>query len=230
MTTTDSDRTATKDHYPTWSWTSGGGGNGQYEYSTNTVNVYVDLVGNITAENHPVTIKYLDYNPDTIYETYSSSFQSDGTMTIQTTLPSTNGTKYVYAVLIDEAGNSSDYKNDSIILDTEAPTGTFSINNGATYTPSLAYKITLNCNDNLTSVTNLKVKTYDYYDTHGWDSYRTYSGLLSSSYSFSKTSGTKYAYVRIYDQAGNYKQMSDSIYMQTRDIIQEDTQGFIIRR
>ncbi|MBI9099909.1 MAG: Ig-like domain-containing protein, partial [Spirochaetaceae bacterium] len=32
LATIDSDRTATKDNYPTWSWSTGGGGNGQYEY------------------------------------------------------------------------------------------------------------------------------------------------------------------------------------------------------
>lgn len=185
---------------------------------TNSTTVYVDLVGDISAEDKDVTLRYLDYNPASAYETYGSPFAIDGTMTISTVLPSTNGTRSVYAQLVDEAGNGSAYRNDSIILDTVAPTGTFKINNGASYTPSLSFIMNLNITDNLTQVSNLKVQTYDYYGTDGdgsgWENARNYAAVMTSDCQFSKTAGSKAARALIYDEAGNSINIYDSIYMQ----------------
>jgi len=185
---------------------------------SNSATIMVDLVGNIASEPNPVTLKYLDYNPVTAYETYGSAFEADGTMTISTTVTSGDGTKYVYAQLVDEAGNGSAYRNDTIVVDTTAPTGTFTINNGAATTPSLAYKLTLSMADNLTTSASLLVSNYDYYNSAGggsiWGPYRAYATVLSSDYQFSTTAGTKYGYVRIYDEAGNYTQIYDSITLE----------------
>jgi hypothetical protein len=186
---------------------------------TNSTTVYVDLVGDISLEDEDVTLRYLDYNPASAYETYGTPFETDGTMTISTVLPSTNGTRSVYAQLVDEAGNSSAYRNDSIILDTIAPTGTYTANNGATYTPSLYYKLYFNITDNLTQVSNLEVSQRDRYDSSGngtgyYGPVKPYAAVMNSDYYFTVTPGTKYTYARVYDEAGNYYYASDSIYLQ----------------
>ncbi|MCK5644272.1 MAG: hypothetical protein KAJ19_25965, partial [Gammaproteobacteria bacterium] len=184
---------------------------------TNSELVYVDIVGDISAEGaRPVSIQYYDYNPSG-WKDWGSNF-TGSTETITTTLASTNGTKTVYVQLIDEAGNYSGYINDTIILDTIAPAGTATINNGAAYTPSLSFKLNLNITDNLSQVTDFMVRSYDVYDEDGdglvWEDYRTYSALMSSDMQFSITPGSKYTYTRIYDAAGNYVQIYDSITLQ----------------
>ena len=184
---------------------------------TNTVNVEVDINGDISGEAHDVTLRYLDYNPQSAYETWGAPF-TGGTMVITTELPSTNGERRVYAQLVDEAGNGSSYRNDSIILDTEAPSGTFTLNNGELYTPSLYYKMNLAITDNITQAANLLVRDRDRYNSAGggdvYGSYRTYSTEMNSVYKFSISVGYKYGYVRVYDEAGNYTTFSDSVYMQ----------------
>jgi len=289
LNTIDSDRTATNDNYPTWSWTTGGGGNGQFEFRidgglwngttgttytpyraegtyevevrerddagnwssvsshritvdttkpvitsieirdpspyvndtdfshTNSETVSVIIGGNISGEGgRPVRIRYYDYNPSG-WKDWGSYF-TGSSETITTTVSSTNGTKRIYAELIDEAGNYSGNMNDTIILDTVAPTGTFTINNGETYTPSLAFKMYLNITDNLSPVSDLMVRTYDYYgadgDGTGWEGYRPYAALMDSDCIFSDTAGGKGARALIFDAAGNSINIYDSITLQ----------------
>jgi len=187
---------------------------------TRDIEVWVDIVGNISGENADVVLKYLDYNPATAYEVYPTPFETDGHMTITTDLRDNgDGNKYVYAQLIDEAGNGSSFKSDSIILDTEAPLGTFNINDGASTTPSLSYKINLDMTDNQTEITDLLVRTRDSEDSTGHGSnyyspYRPYSAVLDSDFQFSNTAGGRYAYLKVYDKAGNYAYMYDYITLQ----------------
>lgn len=183
-----------------------------YTYSNDEF-IYVDIVGDISAEgSRPVSIRYYDYNPSG-WKDWGTNF-TGSSETITTTLASTNGTKTVYAELIDEAGNYSGYINDTIILDTTPPSGTFSINNGDTYTPSLFFKMTLNYTDNLTTTADLEVRTYNPY-TPVWNNYRTYASTMTSDFQFPASTGSKYTYVTIRDQAGNTTgSIYDSINLQ----------------
>ncbi|MBI9099251.1 MAG: hypothetical protein JEY91_12270, partial [Spirochaetaceae bacterium] len=189
---------------------------GDYSH-TNSETVSVIIGGDISAEGgRPVSIRYYDYNPSG-WKDWGSYFTGTSE-TISTTVSATNGSKTIYAELIDEAGNYSGYINDTIILDTIAPTGTFTINNGATYTPSLAFKMYLNITDNLSQVSDFMVRTYDYYgedgDGSGWEGYRPYAALMDSDCQFSTTAGTKQARALIYDAAGNTVNIYDSIILQ----------------
>lgn len=189
-----------------------------YTY-TNSTYVDVQITGDINGYGGtnvgPVKIRYYDYNPSGWK--ISGTFFTGSSTTINTTLASTNGTKTIYAELYDEAGNYSGYINDSIILDTIAPSGTFYINNNDTATPSLSFKMTLNYTDNLTGTADLEVRTASVYNG-SWNSYRTYASTMSSDFQFSPSNGNKYAYITVRDQAGNLAganyEISDYIYFQ----------------
>ena len=167
---------------------------------TNSTTVTLDITGDISGETYPVSIKYYDYNP-TGWKTWGSYFTGTAT-SISTTLTTTNGTKRVYAQLVDEAGNSSGYLNDTIILDTVAPSGSFTINGGATYTPSLSFNMTLSASDTYSDVSEIEVALYSPYG-EGWGSYRTYSASLTSDFQWPASTGSKNASVRFRDAAGN---------------------------
>lgn len=182
-----------------------------YTYTRST-GVYVDATGNITAEGgRAVRIQYYDYNPSGWKEW--GSYFTGSSETISTTVTSTNGTKTIYIRLLDEAGNASGLINDTIILDSVAPTGTFAINNGEDTTPSLSFKMNFNVTDNYTSEADLEVRSYDPYDA-GWLSYRPYATTMNSDFQFSKSAGYKYTYVSVRDQAGNTLSLSDDITLQ----------------
>jgi hypothetical protein len=64
------------------------------------------------------------------------------------TLPTPDGSKTVYTWFRDGANNvSTTFASDDITLDTTAPSGTVSINGGATYTNSVNVTLTLNAGD-----------------------------------------------------------------------------------
>lgn len=76
---------------------------------------------------------------------------SDGWVAIGATkawsLSSGDGTKTVYMMLKDDQGNTSDTYSDTIILDTIAPTGTVSINNGAVHTNTTGVTLNVTSDD-----------------------------------------------------------------------------------
>lgn len=191
-----------------------------YTYS-NSATVSVDIAGDIDSEDNatfsrPVTINYLDYQPASAWEDYGTAFPSGtGTVikTISTEIPATNGTRYVYARLIDEAGNTTAYKYDTIILDTTPPTLTFSINGGAATTPSLSFYLTLTASDNISTDSQLEVRDYDPYAS-GWMPYRAYATSMLSDFQWPASAGSKYAYVGLRDAAGNTASASDSIVLE----------------
>ena len=188
--------------------------------STYTNNVYVglNLTGDISSElnseySRPVQINLYDYN-EHIYGDYISPWNENNTSaeTIYLNLPSTNGTRYVYARLRDEAGNITSFYNDTIILDTVDPAVTFNINGGAAYTPSLSSKLNLTASDNISGAEDLEVRTR-YEGVYG--DYRSFSTTMSSDFEFTDAAGSKTAYVQFRDAAGNTTSLiSDSITLQ----------------
>lgn len=191
-----------------------------YTY-TNSTMVSVDITADIDSEDNaayprPVTINYLDYNPESSWETYGTAFPTGSgsvTAAIATELPSANGTRYVYAKLIDEAGNATGYMYDTIILDTVAPTVSFSINAGATTTPSLSFFLTLTASDNLSTDSQLEVRDRNIYGS-GWMPYRAYATSMLSDFQWPASAGNKTTYVGVRDAAGNEAQASDSITLE----------------
>jgi len=194
---------------------------------TRNATVNVRITGNINSEansvyDRPVAIDIYDYN-EHLWDDYSSPFNESNPTeeVISVILPSTQGSRKVYIRLRDEAGNTTSYIYDDIILDTIAPTGTFLINNGETYTPSLTFKMNLDFTDNLSQVTDFLVRTYDSNpddgDGYEYQDYRPYSALMTSDFDFSKSAGSKYSRVLVYDSAGNYANIYDNITLQVAE-------------
>ncbi len=190
-----------------------------YTY-TKSASVWVDITGSISGEinsfySRPVKINIYDYNAY-LWGDYPSPFPTatPTATTITTTLPAGDGTKYVYVRLIDEAGNTSAYINDTIIMDLTLPTGTFSINNGSATTPSLSFNMTMTASDNISTASELEVSLYNS-TTSTWGSYRPYATSMLSDSTFTASAGSKTAYVQIRDAAGNnLYYLSDSISLE----------------
>lgn len=111
------------------------------------------------------------------------------------TLGGGDGEKTVRAQFSDVAGNVATAQ-DSITLDTTAPTGTIKINNGASKTKSLNVRLNLSASDG-SGVSRMCVS-----NAPTCSAWRPYSASLAWKLS-GKKAGTKTVYVKFEDRAGN---------------------------
>jgi Big-like domain-containing protein/fibronectin type III domain protein len=121
----------------------------------------------------------------------------------------TVGTKTLYAWAKDAAGNVSQANTATIILDTTKPTGSLTINGGATLTNSLSAPLTLTAND-LNGVTSMQFSK-DGLNYFAWEPFAT-----ARTVTLLTGDGTKTMYVRFKDSAGNVSlPISDTITLDT---------------
>ena len=116
------------------------------------------------------------------------------------TLSTGDGTKTVYVKYKDHAGNVSSPFSDTIILDTTTPTGSISINDGATYAISRSVNLTLSANDETSGLSQMRFcnETLSWRYWSDWESYNT-----SKAWWLSTGDGTKTVHVQYKDNAGN---------------------------
>jgi hypothetical protein len=129
------------------------------------------------------------------WETYSS--------TKAWTLSYGNGTKTIYAKFVDLAGNQSTTYSDNIVLnssvvDSQPPTGSVSINNGASSTTSTNVNLTINATDDLSGVSQMIVCNNTSFSGCSWETYNT-----SKAWILTSGNGTKTVYIKFKDVAGN---------------------------
>lgn len=110
-------------------------------------------------------------------------------------LPGGDGIKTVYVQFLELEGKESQIYFDNIRLDTLPPSGSLSINNGATYTNSLDVLLTLSLAESAEGV-QIQFST----NQTIWSSWEAFS--TSKNWSFIGTEGTKTLYVRFKDSAG----------------------------
>ena len=126
------------------------------------------------------------------------------------TLTSGDGTKTVYVRYKDNAGNTSGVYSDSIILETVAPTGSVSVNEGATYASSMAVTLTLSASEGTSGLYQMQFSN----DGSNWSNWETY--VTTKAWTLPSGDGTKTVYVRYKDNAGNTSGVySDSIILET---------------
>ncbi len=127
------------------------------------------------------------------------------------TLTSGDGTKTVYVQFRDNAGNISVSYSDKILLDTTDPTGTISINNGASYTTSTSVVLNLSAADSGTGVSKMRFLNQGL-SWSDWESYST-----QKSWTLTSKDGVKKVYVQFQDNAGNISvTYNDTIILDTK--------------
>ena len=105
----------------------------------------------------------------------------------------------------DAAGNESSVMSDSIVLDTQAPSGSISINSGASTTASLSVTLSLSAS----GATEMRVSNSSSFSGSSWETYSS-----TKSWTLSSGDGTKTVYARFRDSAGNESSaVSDSILL-----------------
>ena len=125
------------------------------------------------------------------------------------TLSQGDGYKFIYGRFKDTYGQVSANINASIRLDTTAPNGNLTIDNGSKFANSRACTIQLHASDN-NSVAGAM-----------FSEDKTFQGLQPGQFAeeefftLSQGDGTKTVYVRYYDVPGNFKDYSASIILDT---------------
>ena len=123
------------------------------------------------------------------------------------TLPGGDGLKTVYVKFRDAVGNLSSAVSDTITLDTAPPTGTISINGGATYATSSPVTLTLSSAD----AAQMQFKN----EAGAWSGWEAYAA--TKSWPLSTGDGAKTVYAQFKDAAGNVSTgtISDGIILDT---------------
>lgn len=126
------------------------------------------------------------------------------------TLSSGTGTKTVYVRFKDSAGNVSTGYSDTITLnDTTAPTGSISVNSGASTTNTSSVTLTLSATDDIDTSGSLQMQVSNDSGFAGasWEAY-----AISKAWTLTSGTGSRTAYVRFKDSVGNTSSgYSDSI-------------------
>ncbi|EFM10886.1 S-layer domain protein [Paenibacillus curdlanolyticus YK9] len=125
------------------------------------------------------------------------------------TLPAGDGTKTVYLKLTD-GGGLSGQSSDTIILDTTAPTGSVTINNGDALTNNANVNLTLSASDVLSNPLESQFSS-DGTTWSGWEAYGA-----SKSLTLPAGDGSKTVSVQFRDAVGNVSAVvTDSITLDT---------------
>jgi hypothetical protein len=128
------------------------------------------------------------------------------------TLTTGDGTKTVYAKFKDGAGSWSTAYTDTIVLETVVPTGTITINGGATYANSTSVTLTLTCNDAGSGCAQMQFSN----DGSTYSSPETFS--TTKAWTLTTGDGTKTVYVKFKDGAGNWSSAyTDTIILDTTE-------------
>lgn len=125
------------------------------------------------------------------------------------TLSAGEGTKTVRVKLVDELGNEAIITAE-IVLDEQAPTGGFTINNGKSHTNSRTVSLALTFADDNNQV-EMRVTNNDSNNT--WTDWEPAKN--ASSWDLETGDGAKTVYVELRDQAGNVFSLSDGIILDT---------------
>jgi len=175
--------------------------NNEDAYTTST-----SVTLTLTATDLTSGVYQVRYSNDGIWDTEP---WEDFSPTKAWTLTLGNGTKTVYYQIKDNAGLVSDTYSDTIILDTTPPTGSISINDGATYTTTTTVTLTLSATDETSGIAEMRFSN----DNITFTEWQTYAS--SKSWTLQQEDGTKIVYVQFRDHAGLISTYSDVITLDT---------------
>ena len=129
------------------------------------------------------------------------------------TLSSGDETKTVYIKFRDSTQNESSTYSDTIVLDTQSPTGSIVINSGATYTTTATVGLAINGSDAGVGLSQMMICNVSDFSGCSWETYNT-----SKLWTLSSGDGTKTVYIKFRDTLLN----ESSSY---NDVITLDTQS-----
>jgi hypothetical protein len=147
-------------------------------------------------------------------EPWSPWYERTGTVyfcTFDWTLPTGDGTKYVYVEFMDEKGLISPTYFDSVILDTQPPSGSITIETGHTYCMRRV-SLYLAYSDTLSGVWRVRYSNDGIWDTEPWEKPLS----VRNDWELQYGDGIKTVYYQVEDNAGGLSPTySDTIILDT---------------
>jgi formylglycine-generating enzyme required for sulfatase activity len=130
------------------------------------------------------------------------------------TLTSGDGTKMVYVQFRDSAGNESSVVSESIVVDTQAPSGSISINGGASHTSDSSVTLNLSAS----GAAEMRISNSSDLSGSSWETYSS-----TRSWTLSSGDGAKTVYAQFRDAAANESDtVSDTIVLATSAHVSDD--------
>ncbi|MBI5193292.1 MAG: fibronectin type III domain-containing protein [Nitrospirae bacterium] len=159
---------------------------------TNTSNIILTL----SCTDNDSGCRQMQFSEDNISWSKWEAFSSNKTFTFS----SGEGAKNIYVKFQDNAGNISVSCTDSIIVDKTPPSGTSSINSGATYATTSWITITPSCSDNLSGCSLMRISN----DNIAWTWFTWKNVSNNKDWQVPNGDGVKVVYIQYRDKAGNY--------------------------
>ncbi|MCW3995393.1 MAG: S8 family serine peptidase [Candidatus Bathyarchaeota archaeon] len=159
----------------------------------------------LTASDAVSGISQVRFSNDGVWDTESWESLTPATPWV---LTSGDGTKTVYYQIKNNAGLTATYIA-TITLDTAPPTGTISINNGATYSTTPTVDIALALTDATSGVARMRFSN----DNSTWSTWETYATL--KTWTLDAGDGAKTVFAQVSDNAGLISSFSDLIIVDT---------------
>lgn len=148
--------------------------------------------------NQVIVSNYPDFSVSQTF-TYATDVQNN---TLQWTMNTAgSGSQAVYAKYVDWAGNTSSVFSDASMFDTTPPSGTMSINGGATSTNQPTVTLFISATDDTSSASDIQMMISNDQNFTGaiWEALATTKSWPLDSAS----SGTKTVYIKFKDKVGN---------------------------
>ncbi len=114
------------------------------------------------------------------------------------TISSMAGSQLVYIKFRDNLNNESAVYSDAITLDTDLPTGSITVDGGASSTTSSEVSLTINASDTTSSIDEMIISLNSEFSDASYEGYAT-----SKTLNIGSSNGTKTIYIRFKDKAGN---------------------------
>ena len=214
-----------------WTLTSGDGAKTVYYQIKDTDNLLSDtysdtIVLDTTGPGTPVPDDGVSGWSDDDTPTFSWGAVSDGagsavagyywkvdgggetytTGTSVTLSAQSDGSHTFYIRAMDNAGNYGSYGSHYFQIDTIAPTGTITINGGASSTTTVSVTLSLTYSDAGSGVTQVRYSNDGVWDDENWE-----DPSSSKLWSLTAGAGEKTVYYQVKDEAGNLQVFSDTI-------------------
>jgi hypothetical protein len=172
-----------------------------------------DGVAYTDSRSVTLTCEYADGSSGVDQVRYSNDGSSwsgleSASVTKSWTLSSGDGSKTVYYEIRDNAGNSFQ-TTDTIYYDGTDPSASVTINDGDSHTNSTSVTLDLTYSDGASGVNEV---TYSN-DGSGWS--RLESPVEKKEWTLSSGDGEKTVYYKVFDNAGNVRQVTDTILLDT---------------